>query len=405
MQSRDARRRPGKARKLPASKSIPSDYFSLMLKQETTISAPVRMPYVDALRAVAATLIVWHHFVSYEPLSQWAVPAPGRLLDGLRNYPLAVQVFFVVGGYVMARSMSSRTWHVQHVGWFVVRRYCRLGLPYLAAMALAIGACAAGRGWIPDSVVGPPPTLRQILAHAVFLQDILQYDSLSAGLWFVCIDFQLGLIYVALLYLRDVIARVFGQALGERATIVPMLFGWTLAVASLFFFNVDPRFDMWAVYFFGQFYLGVMVYHGLRSPGGKVLFGLYVWVMVVALVYSWRWHLATSLATGLVLFVGGESGLMDRWPTSRAMGYLGRTSYSLFLIHFPVLVAVSTLWVWFAWTSRWSAVSGLAVAYIASLVVAEVAYRTVEAPATRLSRMRLAGTESDCKELEVAESR
>jgi peptidoglycan/LPS O-acetylase OafA/YrhL len=43
--------------------------LTTMLKQETTSAAPPRMPLVDALRAVVATLIVWHHFALYGPLS------------------------------------------------------------------------------------------------------------------------------------------------------------------------------------------------------------------------------------------------------------------------------------------------------------------------------------------------
>ena len=41
------------------------------------------------------------------------------------------------------------------------------------------------------------------MAHVFLLEDILGYESLSAGFWFVAIDYQLGLLYVAILYLRD----------------------------------------------------------------------------------------------------------------------------------------------------------------------------------------------------------
>jgi peptidoglycan/LPS O-acetylase OafA/YrhL len=210
--------------------------------------------------------------------------------------------------------------------------------------------------------------------------------SLSAGLWFACIDFQLGLIYIAILDSRDAYARMSGRAEGEGAVAVLWLLGWALAVPSFFFFNIDSRWNVWAVYFFGQFFLGVIVYHGLQGDKSAILFWLYVAMIVAALVYCWRWRLATSLAAGLKLFFGGKLGLMERWPASRLIDNLGRTPYSLFLIHFPVLIVVTIWWVACDWSSSRQSAAGLVVSYLASLAAAEVFFGTVEAPAVQLSR-------------------
>jgi len=94
-------------------------------------------------------------------------------------------VFFVVGGYVMARSMSGSSWNLRGFRSFVVQRYCRLGLPYLGAIAMILPIYLLARDRLPDEVVGQPPSLPQLLAHLFFLQGILGYEQLSAGLWFV----------------------------------------------------------------------------------------------------------------------------------------------------------------------------------------------------------------------------
>lgn len=344
------------------------------------------MLLVDALRALAATMIAWHHFSEYGPLSDQALVVAGGLIEWLSVYGNFTQVFFVVGGYVMARSMTHRAWDRGEVGRFVVSRYCRLGLPYLAAGLLAIAASEWGRGWLSEEVVGPPLTAPQVLANATFLQDILGYDSLSAGLWFVGIYFQLMLIYVATLYLRDALARRSGRAANDGWTNAPMTLGWTLAAACLFYFNLDDRWDMWAVYFYASFFLGVIVYQGSQGPRSKILLLLYALMMIAAIAYQWRERLVLALATGLVLFCGTGRRSIARWPVDRIVGYLGRTSYSLFLVHFSVLVVVEALWVRLAWDSAREAVAGLAVAYLASLAVADVFYRVVEVPAERLSR-------------------
>ncbi len=350
----------------------------------TAAKASARLPLIDALRAIAASTIAWHHFALYLCASSASVSF--GMLDWLRDHGRATPIFFVVGGFVMAQSMSRREWNLSQVGRFIAHRYCRLGLPYLAAIALAIAACDFARGTLPDDLVGEPPTLPQLVAHLFFLQDILGYPSLSAGLWFVCVIFQLVLIYAAMLWLRDAIARWLGRPTPDESTAVPMLVGWALAISSLFYFNVHLRFDIWPWYFFCHFFLGVMVHHGLRDRKSGLAFGLYVALVLAALVYEWRLRLATSLVTGLVLFAGGKLGIMKRWPSSRAVQYLGRTSYSLFLIHFSVLVVVATVWAQQERTTPWDSLTACFAAYLASLVVADLFYRAVEIPTAQLSR-------------------
>ena len=162
-----------------------------------------RLPLVDAIRAVLATTIAWHHFFLYGPLADPLAASENGWLAWLLNYRWIVPAFFVISGFVMARSMLHGEWRLRQLGIFVVHRYCRLGLPYLAAIALAIVAATIARGDLSDDVVGPVPTGPQLLAHALLLQDILGYPALSAGLWFVCIDFQLSLLLAVLLVVRD----------------------------------------------------------------------------------------------------------------------------------------------------------------------------------------------------------
>src|SRR4029077_9441039 len=134
--------------------------------------------------------------------------------------------FIVVSGYLLAGSMSHRSWDRQRASRFIVQRYCRLAVPYLAAAALAIAACAFGRDWIEDDVIGGLPTIEQVLAHVVLLQDVLGYESLSAGFWFVCISFQLTVVYLGGLYLRDAIANRMPSWVHAG---LPVALSWLLA--------------------------------------------------------------------------------------------------------------------------------------------------------------------------------
>jgi peptidoglycan/LPS O-acetylase OafA/YrhL len=350
------------------------------------VSERARMPFVDAVRALASTVIVAHHFSSYQPLADAASPIVGPLLTWFHDYGRVAQVFIVLSGFMLAGTLTRRRWDGDRARRFIVQRYCRLALPYLAAIGFAIVAGEIGRDWIDWDVAGAVPTIQQLLAHALFLQDVLGYESLSAGLWFVCISFQLTLLCVAGLFIRDVVMCRMPAWIRARVNRLPMVLGWLLAVASLFYFNRVSSWESWAAFFFGQFFLGVLVQRALENPRAQRSLAIYVLVVAVALAVEWRPRLVLALATGLVLFFGGKLGALSRWPSNRVVAFMGRTSYSLFLIHFPVLIVVATLWEQQEWTSPMGAVAGLVFAYVVSIVAATLFYRFVEEPSTRLSR-------------------
>jgi peptidoglycan/LPS O-acetylase OafA/YrhL len=344
------------------------------------------MPFVDAVRALAATVIVAHHFSSYQPLADAASPVLGPLLAWFHDYGRVAQVFIVLSGFMLAASMTNRRWDGGRAGRYVIQRYFRLALPYLAAIGCAIVAGEIGRDWIDNDVAGAVPTLQQLLAHVLFLQDVLGYESLSAGLWFVCISFQLTVICVAGLYLRGVAMKRSPEWVRRQLDQWPPAAGWVLAVASLFYFNRDSSWECWAAFFFGQFFLGVLVQRALADQRQEKSLLIYVLLVLISLAVEWRSKLALALGTGLVLFVGGKIGALSRWPRNRVVAFMGRISYSLFLIHFPVLVVVATLWEQEEWTEPVGAVLGLVFAYVMSVAAAALFYRFVEEPSTRLSR-------------------
>lgn len=339
---------------------------------------PVVQPtFILALRACAALTILWHHFALYPPLSEWAAPLYGDLLAWLAEYARATQVFFVVSGYVAARTIGRRLWGLRQLGQFSVQRYCRLGLPYLAVVVLILPIYEFARGWLPDEVLGQPVSLAQFLAHLFLLQDILGYEALSAGLWFVCINFQLGFGYALGLALQ--------QRFGRGGDGVFTVIGWATSIYSLFHFNLDPAGECWAMYFFPYFFLGIQVNKALVSrQAGEFL--AFQGLVLLAVIYEWRWRLVIAMIFAMVLYVAERSGLGQRWPKSRLLAVLGEVSFSLFLIHFPVLVLTSTIWARLGWTSPEAGAAGLLLAFLGSVFGALLFHRWVETPAARLAR-------------------
>jgi peptidoglycan/LPS O-acetylase OafA/YrhL len=64
------------------------------------------------------------------------------------------------------------------------------------------------------------------------------------------------------------------------------------------------------------------------------------------------------------------------------LAFLGRISYALFLVHFPVCLLANALFVRLGLNAPGAALAFMALAWAASIAIATLFYRWVEKPAT-----------------------
>jgi peptidoglycan/LPS O-acetylase OafA/YrhL len=343
-----------------------------------------RIPLLDAIKGLACLLIVGHHFSRYGPLPEGAAVLAPRAFDWLSRYgSLAVQVFLVLAGFLAAGSLApDGRLRVERPLSRVLQRYARLVMPYLAALTVSVLVAALVRPWLIDEMVPGRPGLAQLIAHGLLLQDLLGYEALSTGVWYVAIDLQLFALALAAIVLCEAVRPGRSRALMASLLLL-------LAAASLAVFNRHAELDATALYFFGSYGLGMFVFWigraTRRSTWGFALLALAL-LGAAALTLDWRSRIATALATALaVAVIEHRDGLAPNvWPASGApLAWLGRISYSLFLIHFPVLLLVSALVSHGAAVTPWAGMAGLLAAGVLSIGAAAVLYSSIEArPAT-----------------------
>ncbi len=328
-----------------------------------------RMPLIDALKAVAALLVLMNHFSSYGPLAEAARDYFPLVFTWFFEYGrMAVQVFLVIAGFLAARGMSARgealTVSPLPLIW---KRYLRLAVPYLAAIGLAIMAAAMADRWLDDDAIPARATFLQWLAHATLLHGILGVDALSAGVWYIAIDFQLFVLMALLLWAGRI--RLLAPALVIL-----------VACSSLFWFNRDASWDNWAIYFFGAYGLGAAAWWASERKQMSAWLGVILTVVVAALVIDFRLRIALALSVALLLGFGRRSGLLEQWPNARPLAFLGQISYSIFLVHFPVLLIANALYAQSGLDSPLSTLVCLGLAVAASLLAAQAFYRWIESP-------------------------
>lgn len=340
-----------------------------------------RIPVIDIIKVLASQLIIWHHLAFYGPMSDVVYPHATEVIAWLYDHArIAVQAFLVIGGFLAARSLVPRVAPGQmtevplSLPRLVWRRYVRLIRPYLVAMIAAIVAAALARALIEHPATPEAPSAGQLLAHVFLLQDVLDVDALSAGVWYVAIDFQLYVLLLMLLWSARRLAAVTG--LSESMLVVPACVG--LTGASLFWLNREPALDAWAIYFFGAYGLGILAqWISARSCNGCWAFCLGL-LVIAALVVDWRSRLLVAGVTALLLIWSARGLRLPRWLGRSAWAGLGRISYSVFLIHYPVCLLVGAI-VYSLWPHSVALNSiGMVAAWLFSLGAGALLYRIAE---------------------------
>ena len=295
----------------------------------------------------------------------------------------AVQIFLVMGGYLAAQSLT-RTRDIRNPRTalkLIFNRYLRLFAPYVVALLITILCAWVARFWVQDEFVGESETLGQFLAHLFFLQGILGLDSISAGAWYVAIDWQL----------YAVLAIMLGMFPGFRSLI------WVstiLIVTSLLYFNRLSDYENYFIYFIGSYGLGVLAQlakNDVDPAANRLARILIIIIGLVILVSSFdhlwiRNILAYFVAIALIVW-GGRAYKDEKHAKMHNLVFSilwgSRRSYCAFLLHFSFILLANTLYIAWGMDQRHDGAMALAMmflALVASWVAANYLYRLVEVP-------------------------
>lgn len=356
----------------------------------TPAFAADRSLVIDGLKALAAQTIVIHHLVSYGPMAESAGLTAPSLINWFATYGRwAVQVFLVVAGYLTAQALCGRPTALSRPWSLLAKRYVRLIWPFGLAVTLAVLAAEIARFWTNDDMLPASATAMQYLTHWFLLHAVLGHESLSTGVWYVAIDFQLFALTVLMLW-------------SSRALRWP---GWAplfialLTCASLVWIRTWTAWDNWAPYFYNAYGVGLLV-GWLTQREAPALPWVRAMLLTVVGVLIWQWiatfngRLVVIFATAGLLWLASQpvlrwGGIMPNALQSllgSAVHYLGCTSFALFLVHFPVSMLINATQDRFDWTTPQDGVLAMASAWFLSMLLADFFYRHVERFGLTLSR-------------------
>jgi peptidoglycan/LPS O-acetylase OafA/YrhL len=377
-----------------------------------------RIAALDGLRGVGALVVVVHHALLVLPaLAVLYVPAPGgervsppawSLEWWLYDTPLrlvwagheAVLVFFVLSGFVLTAPLTGggrggRAW----IGYYL-RRLCRLYVPVWASLLLASAAALlvprdhTGGTWLARH---PAPTTEIVLNDAVLLRGTTFLNSPLWSLqWEVLFSLLLPIMFAALRFLHvhrwPEVAAAGLAAIAAVAQIPAVRQQLPQAWLSVGALTYLPIFAIGMVIAMSPGRVQLvrdLLGAGRGRSAGWMVAGLLLAVSPTYLgpdrstTVAFVQHLASAVGVTMIVLSALTAPAVIRFLERRPLQVAGSRSYSLYLVHEPILVSVAIA----AHTDGYLPWLIIAPAAIASaFLVAELFFRLVERPAIRLSR-------------------
>ena len=337
---------------------------------------------LNSLRALAAVAVLFTHVLRMG----WDLGSPAVwLLDAtplrvVHTGRAPVVFFFVLSGYVLMLSLLRRD--APGPAAFALRRTLRLLPPIAVAVLLSAGLRALiYRGLIPDAggdlrAFWAEPVGLSMLVRQALLLGADGWFTLDTPLWSLVHEWRISLIFPLALLFRRRAALLLAVGIALHAVAVAA--GAAPDVAQL-----GPRLASTLVastYFVLPFAAGAALVLGggrivLRGPARCA-----AWAGV-AVASALPWDLGYIAGSVALIVLARGSGFLPRLLTAPALLWAGRISFSLYLVHMPVLAAVAHAT--HGLLPPWAAlIAGVPVCFLAAAAF----HAGVEAPAHRLSR-------------------
>lgn len=349
-----------------------------------------RIRSLDGLRGMAALVVVAFHvsaLVPWHPTVLWI--AGVTPLGVLMNGPAAVHVFFVLSGFVLSQSLL-RAPGAAGTARYYVRRVFRIHPPYMAAVVFAWALTFLPPGAPPITQVAGVESIRIPLERMPLALALPSkaFGQLPVG-WSLYVELAMSMLLPLLLWIGRRTDPLIPVAIGFLVPLHPrpgfLLYAIDFAVGMALCLSRDrigrmvPRSGIAAV----LWVLAALML--LQTPG---LAGATGSARTLAEYQPPAWIVPIAGGCTLLTLAALEMPALRRFFSTGPAVFLGRVSYSLYLVHWSIAMLLGRIFG--APTSAPVAVLFFAMVALVSCGIAALGWRFVEQPSIRAGRALLA---------------
>jgi len=309
-------------------------------------TGPGRVVGLDGIRGLAALFVVLNHIFERAWPGYPADPAPfwaAWLIYGR----FAVVIFIALSGFSLGLGPARSGWRFKSIATYAHRRAWRILPPYWAALGFSLVMA-----WFVLTQPGwAVPNGKSAVVYGLLAQDVFSVGDPNRAFWSIAIEAQL---YVLLPLLLLLVRRVSARAMAGlvAAIVVTMgLLGSHVPLMSSALVKFTP--DLAVLFAVGLLAAGIVSASERTRSRPWAGYALAATVPVIALmvVKGSMWSnlnlfwldLAWAPALGcfLAAIATSRPRPVIRFLHGRVPRSLGACSYSLYLTHMPIVIAVS----------------------------------------------------------------
>lgn len=268
-----------------------------------------RLPRLDALRGLAALAVVLFHFTMQYPNF-----VPGGGVPFTFDYGFyGVHLFFMISGFVILMSIEHRDG-----GSFIRSRFIRLYPVFWAAVLLTTLVLTI------DPILGPPPTLGQVLANLTMFEEYANIQPIDGAYW--SLTYELGF-YIMMF-------AIF--AAGQRRFVVWLPLWMTLgalAFPHIKAFIPHPLHLMVGINDYSHLFATGMALYLARSRGWSPAYAAILPLVPVAQFQQDGATGAAIVLAAILIMMWGTAQQKSLPRIAAPLLWLGAISYALYLVH------------------------------------------------------------------------
>lgn len=292
---------------------------------------------LDGLRGIAISLVVlFHMFARWTVLTPWL--AEYASLWPVKYGYLGVELFFLISGYLIAKSLESSKGFMH----FAFKRWLRL----FPSMLLASFLILTTAGLLSERPSGMPSWQDalpgMLFMHPYFFEKVfgMSVQPLEWAYWSLFVEVVFYAVFGLMYFLRKQLAvsglaAIFLAAASYKFGIAYI----SLAPSIVIMKSIDACFIH-----FGWFYLGSVLYQRQKISAGLLGFMGTIFCLCIYTTVG-NDHIGASMCILLycLFYAGVRTNALYGVLTAKWLVWVGFISYPLYLIHENALIALTIM--------------------------------------------------------------